>query len=150
MKKKILFLGILFISIFCLTGCLNKNVLTPVDFKTKMEGKGFTVQAEEVPEDVSYIESAATAKKDEIEIQFYVFKELDKAKSIYDSFKSEAEGYDSKSSIEVNLGNHQKYEITTDKYFSFITRVDKTMVLVEVDKKYKNDTIDALKELGYY
>ena len=153
MKKKILLLGILFISIFCLTGCGDKNPITKETFKTEMEKKGYTISdSTEQFADYSHIKGVYIASKSGYHIEFYEIEDVDKAKGVYETNKEEIENQNSvkKSSVEINLGNHQKYEVTANNNYNVVIRVDKTMIYVQTNKKYKKEIIDVLKELDYY
>ena len=153
MKKKILLLVILFISIFCLTGCDDRTPLSTKEFTAEMEKKGYTVSdATEQFADYSHIKGVSIASKSGYHIEFYEIEDVDKAKSVYSNNKNDIESQNNikQSSIEVNLGNHQKYEETSDGKYSIVIRVEKTMVYAQTDKKYKKEIVEALKEIDYY
>ena len=154
MKKKIVLLGILFLSVLFFTGCsINKKVIAKEEFKTKMEEKGYSVTDDsEDYADYKQIKSVSVATKDDYRIEFYEFEEVDYSKELYEKAKEELEdeNHVAKSTLEVNLGNHQKYEVTGSKKFNIAIRVDKTMIYVTTEEKYKKEIIEVLKEIGYY
>ena len=154
MKKKIILLIVLLLSIFTFTGCsINKKVLTKEEFKTKMEDKGYKVTDDsEGYADYEHFKNVSIATKDDYRIEYYEFDKLDYAKDIYEKSKEELEdeNHVAKSTLEVNFGNHQKYEVTASKKYNITMRVDKTMIYVTTEEKYKKEIIEVLKEIGYY
>lgn len=143
-----------FVVLFTLTGCGNKTSITSDDFKNKMESNGYTVQdATNQMASYDYIKKVyiAISNDSTYQIEFYELSDSDYATSFFNNNKSIFE--DSKSSVStetsVNLGNHNKYSLTANDKFKVVSRIDNTVVYLDVDENYKSSVKDILDDLGY-
>lgn len=154
-KVKCFMMGVLcFVVLFTLTGCGNKTSITSDDFKNKMESNGYTVQdATNQMASYDYIKKVyiAISNDSTYQIEFYELSDSDYATSFFNNNKSIFE--DSKSSVStetsVNLGNHNKYSLTANDKFKVVSRIDNTVVYLDVDENYKSSVKDILDDLGY-
>lgn len=154
-KVKCFMMGVLcFVVLFTLTGCGNKTSITSDDFKNKMESNGYTVQdATSQMASYDYIKKVyiAISNDSTYQIEFYELSDSDYATSFFNNNKSIFE--DSKSSVStetsVNLGNHNKYSLTANDKFKVVSRIDNTVIYLDVDENYKSSVKDILDDLGY-
>ena len=155
MKRKFIFFSVLcFTILFTLTGCGNKKAITSDEFKTKLQNKGYTVQdLTEKYSSYDHIKHVLIALDSEnnYQIEFYEINNLDNAVSVYNENKSIFEKSKSSSSAEtsVEMGNNAKYTLKTNGTYKAVSRIDKTVVYVNVNSKYENSVKDVLKEIGY-
>ncbi len=155
--KKIKLLIKLFIPIFILTtitGCLNKKAITYNEFKNKMESMNYIVQdVKDQFYNYDYINQAYIAinKENTYQIEFYELSNNNYSTSFFNKNKSIFKKSKSAISIEtsVDLGNNSKYVLETDGKYKVISRIDNTVVYLDVDDKYKSTVNDLLKKLGY-
>lgn len=52
-------------------------------------------------------------------------------------------------STTVGINNYSTYSLTTNKKYKYLSRIDNTLVYVDVDKSYKDIVQDIMKEIGY-
>lgn len=156
MKKiKNLVLIVLFLGIsFLLTGCGTKTPITSDDFKSKMEDKEFVVQdATSQMSQYEYIKKVSIALKSDssYQIEFYELDSEDNAKKFYKSNKKIFEDSIKGTVLEknVNLKNNDKYTLTTDGKYKVLSRIDKTVIYLNVDDSNKKEINEILKYLGY-
>lgn len=154
-KLKVLMLGVLcFTILFTVTGCGNKTAISSDDFKSRMEQKGFSVQeATSQFSEHDYVEKVYIALSDDskYQIEFYELSDADKASSFFNNNKELFEDSKSSSSSEtsVNLGNNSKYTLTTNGKYKVVSRIDNTVIYLDVADNYKSNIKDILKDLGY-
>lgn len=63
--------------------------------------------------------------------------------------KAKFENSAATSQVTFNGKNYSSYSITTGGKYKFVERVEKTVIYLNVDKEYKDDVKDLVKELGY-
>lgn len=154
-KVKCFMMGVLcFVVLFTLTGCGNKTSITSDDFKNKMESNGYTVQdATSQMASYDYIKKVyiAISNDSTYQIEFYELSDSDYATSFFNNNKSIFENSKSSVSTEtsVNLGNHNKYSLTANDKFKVVSRIDNTVIYLDVDENYKSSVKDILDDLGY-
>lgn len=154
-RVKQLLMGLMcFVVLFTLTGCGNKTAITSDDFKSKMESSGYTVQeATNQMSDYDYIKQVyiAISSDSTYQIEFYELSDNDYASSFFNNNKKTFE--DSKSSgstkTSVSVDNNEKYTLTTNGKFKVVSRIDNTVIYLNVDDNYKSSVKDVLKNLGY-
>ena len=156
MKNKNFFalVAICFIMLFTITGCGNKKALTASDFKSKMETNGYIVQdATSQMSEYDYIQQVYIAINSDYtyQIEFYELSDNDYAARFFNNNKSIFEDSKSSGAVEtsVNIGNHAKYSLTTDGKFKVVSKIDNTVIYLNVDEDYKSSVKDVLKDLGY-
>jgi len=134
---------------------LNKEPISAGDFKDIMEDKDFEIvdamdQFEEYDE---YIKKAYIALEEDYDyqIEFYKLNEEDDAISFYKTNKEKFEASKSSSSVEtrVSMGNNSKYTLKTNDEYKVVSRIEDTVIYVDVDEKYEDEVKEILKEMGY-
>lgn len=154
-RVKQLLMGLMcFVVLFTLTGCGNKTAITSDDFKSKMESSGYTVQeATNQMSDYDYIKQVYTAISSDstYQIEFYELSDNDYASSFFNNNKKTFEDSKSSGSTEtsVSVDNNEKYTLTTNGKFKVVSRIDNTVIYLNVDDNYKSSVKDVLKNLGY-
>jgi hypothetical protein len=136
------------------TGCGNKTAITSSDFKTRMEAKGYIVQdATNQFSDYDYITQVYIALSSDYayQIEFYELSNSDNASSFFNTNKSIFENSKSSSASEtsVSTANNAKYTLTTNGQFKVVSRIDNTVIYLNVSESYKSTIKDVLKDLGY-
>ena len=132
----------------------NKESITANEFKNKMEDMNYiVVDAKDQFEEYDYIEKVylAAPKNYKYQIEFYEMDEEEQAISFYNNNQEIFESYNSSASAETNvsIGNNAKYTLTTEDEYRLLSRIDNTVIYVHVDKEYKDEIKEVLKELGY-
>ena len=99
----------------------------------------------------NYIEDAYVATNNNYQIEFYELEEDNYAVDFYETNKKVFEETKSTTSIYINedLPESNKYTLTTDKEYKVISRIEDTVVYLNIDKKYKDEANNILKKLGY-
>ena len=153
-RVKQLLMGLMcFVVLFTLTGCGNKTAITSDDFKSKMESSGYTVQeATNQMSDYDYIKQVyiAISSDSTYQIEFYELSDNDYASSFFNNNKKTFEDSKSSGSTEtsVSVDNNEKYTLTTNGKFKVVSRIDNTVIYLNVDDNYKSSVKDVLKNLG--
>lgn len=150
--KKFKYFILCFFMIFLITGCINKKSISSNEFKNIMKEKGYSIyDATSQFSDYDYVLKAYLALKSDHQIEFYELSDIDNAKSFYKRNKSIFE--DSKEDIysqyNNSIGNHSKYTLKTGGKYKVVSRIDNTVIYLNVDEKYKDSVKDILEYLGY-
>ena len=134
---------------------LNKEPISAGDFKDIMEDKDFEIvdamdQFEEYDE---YIKKAYIALEEDYDyqIEFYKLNEEDDAISFYKTNKEKFEDSKGSSLAEksISMGNNSKYTLKTNDEYKVVSRIEDTVIYVDVDEKYEDEVKEILKEIGY-
>lgn len=160
MKKTKSILAVVTLCIICLlgfSGCGKKK--TPVSaekFRDTLESKGFIVssstsaysQNKDVTE--SYIAISPDYK---YQIEFIVTDSVSGATRLYNTNKSKFEFGKSSSGLSKNksieLANYATYSLVTGGKYQVISRIDNTLIYVNVDEQYQESVKSVLNDLGY-
>ena len=151
--KKILLTVLCVVTIITLTGCKNKTAITAEDFKSRMESKGYNVQdATNQFSSNPEVKKVYIALNSNYQIEFYEIDTLDNAvlfynnnnKNIFEQSKSNVSSYTSK-----ELANYAKYRLNTSGKYKVVSRIDNTVIYLNVNDTYKKDVDSILNSLGY-
>ena len=132
-----------------------KTSITASDFYTIMSQKGYSVQdANSQFADYDYVSQAyiALSNDDDFQIEFYELIDDSYATSFYNNNKSIFEslkGKDVSAETSAELKNYSKYTLSANGKYMVVSRIDNTVVYVDVDDSYKNNVKSILDELGY-
>lgn len=153
MKKKILMMfAVLSMMILALAGCGKKTAVTPEQFKSSMESRGYQVQdaTEQFPEG-SGVDKVYIALKDDYQIEFYQVETAEQAKLAFSQNKADFQALKGSSDLETNVESDQssKYTLKTNGMYMVISRIDNTFIYVNADGKVKQEIEEVLKELDY-
>lgn len=133
----------------------DKTAITAEEFKDKMEAKGYVIGdvTEQFEEYKDYIKKAYIAANEEItyQIEFYEILNSEYASSFFSLNKQVFENLEKKMAAEtsVNLKNYSVYTLSTDSKYRVLSRIDNTVVYINVDNQYKDVVKSILEELGY-
>jgi len=131
-----------------------KEPITASEFKNEMEDLDFEiVDAKYQFAEYDYVEKVYLALEEDgdYQIEFYKLDEEEDAINFYNNNKSIFESDKGSTSAEtsVNLKNNSKYTLTTNGKYKVVSRIENTVIYLNVDKEYKDEVKDILKELGY-
>lgn len=153
MKKKILLLvSAISIMLFALVGCSEKTALTPDEFKSKMEEKGYEIQdATAQFEGVEGVEKVYIALKDSHQIEFYQVASQEQAAEAYSGNKATFESQKGSSATETDVSgkNSAKYTLNSGGKYRVISTIGTTFVYLDVESGVKDEVNGILDELGY-
>ena len=151
MKKKLCLIGVLFLTIIVLCGCGNKKAITTRDFKNITEQSGLdTIDAIDQVVGES-IKEVTLAYNDDYKLEFYVLDSLTSAKNMYEHNKNIFEGRKSGISkyLSTDLGNFNTYMLESGGYYMYLSRIDNTLLYVDVLDIHKDKIKEIVKDLGY-
>ena len=152
MIKKIgLVLTVICITVL-LTGCESKSKLSPDKFVDKMNEKGFEItNVMNRYRGNDDINNAVVAIKSNYKIEYFQFIDNEKASYFYENKKSAFSNYDygTSNKSEVNINNYNKYDLTVNGRYRLISRIDNTVIYLDVEEMYKQDVSSIIEELGY-
>lgn len=151
-KVKIL---VLLVFIVLLSACsTTKKQLDVEKFKELMRDNSYyVVNSKEQFNEYDYIDDSYIAidSNKEFQIEFYKLSDIDNSvafynynKDIFDASKT----FDSKYT-DVELDNSSKYTLITENSYKVLSRIDETVIYVNVDKEYKDEINSILKNIGY-
>lgn len=151
--KKITVFAVLLCTIIVVTGC-SKKVITAESFKNTMDSKGYNVVdvtdqfASQGTMKKGYV---ALQKESKYQVEFFELKTEVAAESMFDTNKKRFEDTKTKVSIETNVNgsNYSKYTLSTEDKFKVVTRVENTLLYLDVDKEYKDEVGKIIEQLGY-
>ncbi len=154
LKNKVLGILCLIMLLFLTTACGKKVAITSSDFKEKMESRGYTIQdATNQFSDYDYVKQVyiALSSNSGYQIEFYELSNNDNASSFFNNNKSIFEQSKSSNSTETSnsINNTAKYTLTTNGQFKLVSRIDNTVIYLNVSEEYKSEVKEVLKDLGY-
>lgn len=151
--KKIGLLFATFVLAFLLTGCGNKTALSGEDFDKicKENGLEVTNNSSEYEDDNSFKEAYVAKSKDNWEVNYYILNNVTEAETMYSETKGKFEDTIGSSNINTNvtMGNYSTYTLTTNGHYMVVSRVDNTLLIIDVKESYKDDIKAFVKVLGY-
>lgn len=159
MKKALIIIGIIVVVVVGIVlvvfNTLNKEK-TPISadtFNTIMEGKGYvmtdtTIQFAQYG---SLMTKSYAAQKNDYQIEFYELSTDENAISMYNTNKTKFESQKSNASASAtaSMNNYSTYSLTTNGKYKYLSRIDNTLVYIDVDESYKDIVKDIMKEIGY-
>lgn len=132
-------------------GCGNKKSLTSNEFRKKLEGKKFTVQDVTGGLDVETTSQALIALNANYQIEYYLLSSDKGVESNYTFNKKRIDNLKIKGykENEKKEKNWTRYTLLTSKTYSIISKIDKTILYISVDKKHQKEVDDIFNSLGY-
>lgn len=134
---------------------INKEPISARDFKDIMKDKDFEIidAKENQFAEYDYIEKAYVALEEDYDyqIEFYKLDKEDDAIDFYEHNKEIFEDSKGSSSVgnETKMGNNSKYTLKTKNEYKVVSRIENTVIYVDVDEKYEDEVKEILKEMGY-
>ena len=159
MKKALIIIGIIVVIlvgiVLIVFNTLNKEK-TPISastFNTTMEGKGYemTDTTSQFAQYENYMSESYVAQKIGYQIEFYELTNEENAISMYNANKTkfESQKTNASASTTASMNNYSTYSLTTNGKYKYLSRIDNTLVYVDVDESYKDVVKDIMKEIGY-
>lgn len=160
MKKTVIIALIAVVVVIAIVGVIfvnlnkEKKSITASSFYTTMSQKGYNVQdANRQFAEYNYIKQAYIAinKDNSYQIEFYELLDDSYATSFYNNNKFIFESSKGNASAETNVGfnNYSKYTLSSNGKYMVVSRINNTVIYVNVDDNYKDTVKDILDELGY-
>ena len=147
--KKILMILMLVLCTFALTACGKKEALSDNDMKNKLVELGFDVNDLTSYMEDSNVKVVRSANNGKYQIEYYVFKTNDNAKSAYEGNVKTFEENKKYKGEKKSKDNYDKYIQKTDDYYNSVIRIDNTLLYVSINIGYKNDVKKVINKLGY-
>ena len=159
MKKALIIIGIIAVVIVGIVlvvfSSLNKEKtpITADTFNTTMESKGYvmTDTTSQFSQYGSLMAKSYAAQKSGYQIEFYELSNEENAISMYNTNKTKFESQKTNisTSSTVSMNNYATYSLTTNGKYKYVSRINNTLVYVDVDETYKDTVKDIMKEIGY-
>ena len=155
MKPKKILLGIICIlSLFLLTGCVKKTSLTTKQFKKVAEEHNLktTDILNQYEEYNNIIKDATLAiKDDEWQIEFYIITNATEAKEMFKNNVNQLESLAKSTTMKtkVNMLNYNTFSQTTMDKYSYVSRVENTLLYLDVKIEKKDEVMAIVDALGY-
>lgn len=134
---------------------LNKEK-TPISastFNTTMENKGYvmTNSTSQFAQYPNYMLESYVAQKTGYQIEFYELTSEENAISMYNTNKAkfESQKTNASASATASMNNYATYSLTTNGKYKYLSRIDNTLVYIDVDENYKDIVKEIMKEIGY-
>ena len=154
MKKKHIIMSIIcLVAVLFLVGCFTKQSITVDEFKSNMEGNGLTLN--NIKEEYGVYEEVVDANTaildDKYQVEFYTFTDEVSSQGFYETRINEFVPIEStyKEKYNETGSNYNIYSLTTEDVYVYISRVDKTLLYINVNKEYKDEIKDLIEKLGY-
>jgi len=130
-----------------------KTPISASEFNTTMKNEGY-VMTDTTDQFARYgdaVLKSYAAQKSGYQIEFYELSTEENAISMYNTNKSkfESEKANVSSSTTSNMKNYSTYSLNTNGTYKYLSRIDNTLVYVDVDEDYKDDVKEIMKEIGY-
>lgn len=160
MKKSVVIVLIVVAIIIAILGIgfinLNKEKtsITASSFKNSMEQKGYIVSdANSQFSEYDYVKQVYVAVNSDYsyKIEFYELADDNYATNFYNNNKSifESSKGNTSTGTSTSLKNYSKYTLSSNGKYMVVSRINNTVIYLNVDDSYKDMVKDLLKELGY-
>ena len=137
----------------CISLAKGKKPITTSEFISIMENNGYSVIDTKSQNVEDYIKksSKAISNREEYQIEFYEFSNVAYATQFYNNNVIKLMEDRNKSFTETNRGgkNFSKYILSTDEYYSIVSRIDNTVIYLNVNLQYNSEITSVLDKLGY-
>lgn len=151
MKSKKIILCIMMLLLIC-TGCKRREALTKEEFTSIMENNNYTV-TDNIANYISKlnIKEAYLASNDNYYLEYFIYDSTDTAKSYFADYQynyEEIKEQDSPETVD-NMGDTAKYTLIIDGRYVVLSRVNNSLIVVDVNDTFRREIKNILKELGY-
>lgn len=152
MRKKLGLFLLIALSLLVVTGCsFNKKALTAEEF-TKIAEENDLITADVKVSQFSEfetIENAIVAVNTEgWQIEFYVLDSKESAKSMYNKNR-EAFDEETGTTTKIEVGNYTKFSKKSKEKYLVLSRVDNTLLYVDVARDKQKQVDKIIEALGY-
>lgn len=152
MKKVLLTIMILVLSVTALTGCgMGKEPITSEEFTEYFSDDYIMTEKSDDFDDSIVV--ALNAESDDIIIAFLEFSDNDAARNSFDKVTNEFEMQKNSMNVKAfknaRTNSYGSYKLTTDSQYVALVRIENTILASVVSKEFKDDVNDIIKGLGY-
>ena len=130
---------------------ITKDSITAEKFVSIMKDNDFDVY--EVTDQFKgsdvYVKEGYVAKKDDYQIEFYTFKNVDDADTFFRINQEKFDTKTAKTKVQLSGKNYASFNVEANGKYKFLERIDKTVIYINVDDDYKSDIKSTVKKLGY-
>lgn len=146
---------LILILVLLLSACSNNKTPKGIDeFKDIMKDNDYyIINSKEQFSEYDYILDSYIAidSTKNFQIEFYKLSDIENAKAFFEFNKDifDAERANTSLYTDVSLNNYDKYTLITDNSYKVLSRIDNTVIYIDVDKKYKKNINNILKKIGY-
>ena len=151
MKRK--YLVVLLLVLFTLTGCaISKKALNGDEIKNKVEDMGIKVT--DIKSSFSGMDHVINAYKfgnSNYYIEYLEISDVEKAKIIFQNNKERIDSNrnGSYTNMSTSGNNYETYELVSDGYYMYISRVDNTLIYADDKVEYEKEVKKLIEDLGY-
>lgn len=154
MKKKLFSISLIcMLLLVSLTGCTKKTVITTEHFKSIAQSHNYILtDATNQYASYGYIKEATIASIDsDSQVEFYVLDTEENAKYMFTLNKTKFESSKGSASTEKSfeLGNHASYTLNSNDSYMYLSRIDNTLIYVNVPSESKDTVKSFVDELKY-
>ena len=151
--KRVIKFFIIFLFMIILTGCgETRKKVDPSEFQTKMMKNGFQILDSTNEMNYDYIVKIYVAKSTNYNIEYYNIIDEDYASVFFqnnvDAIEKTIVG-DKATIAQENGNNFSKYTLLYGGRYKIVSRIDNTVIFLNVSDRYKNDVDGIIEELGY-
>lgn len=130
-----------------------KTSISAAAFNNTMKEKGYTMTdtTNQFAQYGDYVSKSYAAQKSGYQIEFYELSSEENAISMYNTnkIKFETQKTNTSTSSAVNMKNYSTFSLTANGKYKYLSRIDNTLIYVDVDESYKDTVKDIMKEIGY-
>ena len=131
-----------------------KDAISATTFHSSMQGKGYTVvDATSQFSSYPYVEQVYIAAPSDYsyQIEFYTLSDESYAISMYNNNKSNFEASKGNSSVgsNVSINNYAKFTLQSNGKYQVVSRIDNTLIYLNVDEAYKWEADKILADFDY-
>lgn len=130
-----------------------KTPISAAEFNNTMKEKGYAVAdtTNQFAQYGNYVSKSYAAQKSGYQIEFYELSSEENAISMFDTNKArfESQKSDKYTSSTRKIKNYSIFSLTTNGKYQYLSRIDNTLIYVDVDESYKDTVKDLMKEIGY-
>lgn len=132
---------------------VEKEAMTSEEFKAFMEDKGFQVidATSQLEGQNPALEKVYIAMKDDYQIEFFELSDVEITKQVYagNVNTAKATAGSSRVTTNVDMNNYNKYSLQSDGQYTYISRIDSTMIFIRESETHKDTIKTLMKEIGY-
>lgn len=130
-----------------------KTPITADTFSTIMKEKGYAVNETTglFAQYGNYISKSYAAQKAGYQIEFYELSSEENAIEMYNTNKEKFDAQktnDSNPTI-VSEDNYTTYSLNANRKYKYLSKINNTLIYIDVDDAYENTVKELIKEIGY-
>jgi len=131
-----------------------KESITASQFKYIMEQKNYIItDATSQFSQYSYVDQVYIAGDNNYnyQIEFYELSDESNAIGFYNNNAANFQARKGKSAAQTNINgkNFSKYTLSSEGKYMVVSRIDNTVIYINVDSNYKDEVKNILDEIGY-